>query len=48
LKLYVRAPELGFVGNPQQVYNRIGEGKSVEFVHPFTGAQVRYGRKRKG
>lgn len=48
LKLYVRAPELGFVGNSQQVYNRIGEGKSVEFVHPFTGAQVRYGQKRKG
>jgi hypothetical protein len=47
LKLYVRAPDIGFVGNPQQVYNRIGERKPVEFIHPFSGALVRYGPKSK-
>jgi hypothetical protein len=47
LKLFVRAPDIGFVGDPQRVYDRIGERKSIEFVHPITGALVRYGPKKK-
>jgi hypothetical protein len=47
LKLFVRAPDIGFVGNPQRVYERIGERNPVEFIHPFTGARVKYGPKKK-
>lgn len=47
LKLYIRAPDARFVGSPQRVYDHIGERKSVEFIHPFTGALVKYSPKRK-
>jgi hypothetical protein len=46
-KLYAPAPEIGFLGSPKYVHDRIGAGKPAEFVHPITGVQVRYGPTNK-
>ena len=46
-KLYAAAPEIDFLGSPELAHKHIGSGKPVEFVHPITGAKVRYGPTKK-
>jgi hypothetical protein len=46
-KLYAVAPEIGFLGSPERAYNLIGLGEPVDFIHPITGAPVRYSPRKK-
>jgi hypothetical protein len=46
-KFYLPRLQVGFLGTPDFVYHFLRAAKPVDFIHPITGARVRYEPRRK-